>query len=182
MTAAPVENAPLSEHEAPLKPSVVEPPAKQRCLAPTLKVKLLKDNAKLPSRGSSGAAGYDLSSAEACTIPARGKYIVSTGVSVAIPPECYGRVAPRSGLAAKHSIDVGAGVIDCDYRGELKVILFNFSDQDFEVKEGDRIAQLVLERIMIAEVAQVESLDGTDRGAGGFGSTGGFGNENEGSK
>lgn len=86
-----------------------------------------------------------------------------------------GRIAPRSGLAAKHSIDTGAGVIDADYRGPVKVILFNFSDKDFEVKTGDRIAQLILERIYNPEVVVVEKLQESVRGSGGFGSTGGFG-------
>lgn len=85
-----------------------------------------------------------------------------------------GRVAPRSGLAVKHSIHTGAGVIDADYRGEVKVILFNLGDSDFEIKEGDRIAQLILERIYTPEVKVVAVLDATVRGAGGFGSTGGF--------
>jgi deoxyuridine 5'-triphosphate nucleotidohydrolase len=75
-----------------------------------------------------------LCSAEDCVIPARGKYMVNTDLKVAIPSTCYGRVAPRSGLAWKHSIDTGAGVIDSDYRGPLKVILFNFSDVDFQVR------------------------------------------------
>jgi dUTP pyrophosphatase len=86
-----------------------------------------------------------------------------------------GRVAPRSGLAAKHSIDTGAGVIDADYRGEVKVILFNFSDKDFPIQQGDRIAQLIIERIYTPEIIVVEKLDESVRGAGGFGSTGGFG-------
>lgn len=80
--------------------------------------------------------------------------------------------APRSGLAWKHCIDVGAGVIDADYRGPVGVILFNHSDVDFEVKVGDRIAQLIIEVIMMPDVAEVEDLDATIRGAGGFGSTG----------
>ena len=87
-----------------------------------------------------------------------------------------GRIAPRSGLAAKHSIDTGAGVIDADYRGQVKVILFNFSENDFAIKRGDRIAQLILERIYTPDVAVVEKLAETVRGGGGFGSTGGFGN------
>jgi dUTP pyrophosphatase len=86
-----------------------------------------------------------------------------------------GRVAPRSGLAVKHSIHTGAGVIDADYRGEVRVVLFNFSDIDFEIKEGDRIAQLILEKIYTPEVEVVPVLEATVRGAGGFGSTGGFG-------
>ena len=81
-------------------------------------------------------------------------------------------VAPRSGLAWKHSIDVGAGVIDADYRGPVGVILFNYSDVDFEVKAGDRIAQLIIEQIVTPEVTEVDDLDLTVRGAGGFGSTG----------
>lgn len=80
--------------------------------------------------------------------------------------------APRSGLAWKNSIDVGAGVIDADYRGPVGVILYNHSDIDFEVKPGDRIAQLILERIITPQVVEVEDLDPTVRGAGGFGSTG----------
>ena len=80
--------------------------------------------------------------------------------------------APRSGLAWKHSIDVGAGVIDADYRGPVGVILFNHSDQDFAVKAGDRVAQLILERIVTPDVMEVEDLESTTRGSGGFGSTG----------
>jgi dUTP pyrophosphatase len=87
--------------------------------------------------------------------------------------------APRSGLAHKHSIDVGAGVIDYDYRGNVGVILFNFSDKDFQISPGDRIAQLILERISMASVVEVADLDDTTRGAGGFGSTGVSANSGE---
>lgn len=80
-------------------------------------------------------------------MPARGKVLVDTDISVALPVNTYGRVAPRSGLAAKHSIDTGAGVIDADYRGPLKVLLFNFSDTDFQVAVGERVAQLIVERV-----------------------------------
>ena len=83
-----------------------------------------------------------------------------------------GRIAPRSGLASKHMIDTGAGVIDADYRGQVKVLLFNHGEADFEVKEGDRVAQLVLERIYTPEVLEVKELEESVRGAGGFGSTG----------
>lgn len=108
-------------------------------------------------------------------VPARGKALVKTDIAVICPPGTYGRVAPRSGLAWKNSIDVGAGVIDADYRGNVGVILFNHSDADFEVKKGDRIAQLILEKIVYADIEEVEmgaDLDKTARGAGGFGSTG----------
>ena len=84
----------------------------------------------------------------------------------------YGRIAPRSGLAAKHMIDVGAGVIDSDYRGEVKVLLFNLGEKDFEVNKGDRVAQLIIEKYTITQMTEVKELDDTVRGAGGFGSTG----------
>ncbi|MDC1215658.1 dUTP diphosphatase [bacterium] len=105
-------------------------------------------------------------------IPARGKGLVKTDLSIAIPKDTYARVAPRSGLAWKHFIDVGAGVVDYDYRGNVGVILFNHSDTDFAIQHGDRVAQLILERITTPEVVEVEDLDDTARGAGGFGSTG----------
>ncbi|XP_062998342.1 deoxyuridine 5'-triphosphate nucleotidohydrolase, mitochondrial isoform X1 [Elgaria multicarinata webbii] len=132
----------------------------------------LSENAIAPSRGSSRAAGYDLYSAYDCEIPASGKAIVKTDIQIALPAGCYGRVAPRSGLAAKHFIDVGAGVIDEDYRGNVGVVLFNFGKEPFEVKRGDRIAQLICERIYYPELEEVQVLDETERGSGGFGSTG----------
>ncbi|XP_073103181.1 deoxyuridine 5'-triphosphate nucleotidohydrolase [Elaeis guineensis] len=139
---------------------------------PLLKVKKLSQNAVLPSRASPLSAGYDLSSAAEAKVPARGKALIPTDLSIAIPEGTYARIAPRSGLAWKHSIDVGAGVIDADYRGPVSVIVFNHSDVDFEVKPGDRIAQMIIERIMIPDVVEVDDLDSTVRGAGGFGSTG----------
>jgi len=141
---------------------------------PPLLVKRLSEAAVLPVRGSAAAAGYDLAAAHAGVIPARGKALIKTDLAMAIPDGCYGRVAPRSGLAWKHSIDVGAGVIDADYRGNVGVILFNLSDTDFAVSAGDRIAQLVLERIATPAVEEVEDLEASERNAGGFGSTGGF--------
>nr|XP_051179131.1 deoxyuridine 5'-triphosphate nucleotidohydrolase-like [Lolium perenne] len=152
--------------------SVQEPPHKITKIAPLLKVKKLSENAILPRRGSALAAGYDLSSAVEVTVPARGKALVATDLSIAIPEGTYARVAPRSGLALKHSIDVGAGVIDADYRGPVGVVLFNHSEVDFAVKPGDRIAQLIIQVIATPEVAEVEDLDATLRGEGGFGSTG----------
>lgn len=140
----------------------------------SFQVKLLNEHAKAPQRGSSAAAGYDLCSSEDTVIPARGRKLVKTGIAIHTPPGTYGRVAPRSGLAVNHFIDVGAGVIDEDYRGEVRVLLFNHADTDFTVNKGDRIAQLVLECIKTPDVEIVEDLDATDRGAGGFGSTGGY--------
>jgi len=137
-----------------------------------LLVKKLSERATIPVRASPGSAGYDLSSAYDYVVPARGKELVKTDLSIALPEGTYGRVAPRSGLAWKHSIDVGAGVIDSDYRGNVGVILFNFSDTDFVIKTGDRVAQLILERIATPDVEEVEDLDNTQRGEGGFGSSG----------
>lgn len=143
-----------------------------QCPPSPLRVKKLSDKAVLPSRASPLSAGYDLSSATETKVPARGKALVPTDLSIGIPEGTYARIAPRSGLAWKHSIDVGAGVIDADYRGAVGVILFNHSDVDFEVKIGDRIAQLIIEKIVTPDVVQVEDLDSTSRGEGGFGSTG----------
>ncbi|CAK9178530.1 unnamed protein product [Ilex paraguariensis] len=139
---------------------------------PLLLVTKLSENAVLPSRASALSAGYDLSSAIEAKVPARGKAMIPTDLSIALPEGTYARIAPRSGLAWKHSIDVGAGVIDADYRGPVGVILFNHSDVDFEVKAGDKIAQMIIQKILIPEVAEVDDLDSTARGAGGFGSTG----------
>ncbi|NXM56487.1 DUT protein, partial [Illadopsis cleaveri] len=132
----------------------------------------LSENAFAPSRGSARSAGYDLYSAYDCVIPPMEKAVVKTDIQIALPSGCYGRVAPRSGLAAKYFIDVGAGVIDEDYRGNVGVVLFNFGKETFEVKKGDRIAQLICERIYYPELEEVEALDDTERGEGGFGSTG----------
>lgn len=105
-------------------------------------------------------------------VPKMGKVVALTDIQIALPGGCYGRVAPRSGLAAKYFIDVGAGVIDQDYRGNVGVVMFNFNSDDFHVKKGDRIAQLILERIFIPTLQELPSLDSTVRGDGGFGSTG----------
>eukprot|EP00164_Ancoracysta_twista_P008970 GFYU01013130.1.p1 GENE.GFYU01013130.1~~GFYU01013130.1.p1 ORF type:complete len:216 (+),score=51.66 GFYU01013130.1:74-649(+) len=139
---------------------------------PELLVKKLSSDACIPSRGSNDAAGYDLSSAHDLLIPAHGKAIAKTDLAISLPEGCYGRVAPRSGLSWKNHIDLGAGVIDRDYRGNVGVVMFNHSDVDYRVHRGDRVAQLLVERILTPTVRQVEDLDETVRGAGGFGSTG----------
>merc|ERR1719483_1048024 len=135
-------------------------------------VKKLSENAVLPVRGSRDAAGYDLSSAVDVVVPARGKALVKTDLAMIIPQGCYGRIAPRSGLAWKKHIDIGAGVIDRDYRGNVGVVMFNHSTTNLEVEVGDRIAQLVVERIAEPEVVEVDELPESVRGSGGFGSTG----------
>lgn len=138
-----------------------------------MEVRLLNAHAKVPRRASAGAAGYDLTSTENVSIYPGTRGLVSTGVAVKLPPGVYGRIAPRSGLAVKNGIQVGAGVIDSDYRGEIKVLLFNHSvDHVFEISPGDRVAQLICERCELPEVIQVDELDETERGEGKFGSTG----------
>jgi len=149
----------------------------------SLQVKKLSANARLPVMGSKFAAGYDLHASGSEVVPARGKKLISTGLAFSIPHGNYGRIAPRSGLAAKNSIDVGAGVIDSDYRGEVKVLLFNLSSEaDFQVNEGDRIAQLIIEKYTPTQLIEVETLSETVRGDGGFGSTGVAEKSNENSK
>ena len=134
--------------------------------------KRLHPEARLPTRGSAGAAGLDLYAAERVTLAPGSRAAVRTGLAVAIPAGFYGRVAPRSGLAVRHGIDVLAGVIDSDYRGEILCALVNHGREPFEIEPGARIAQLVVEAIATPDPAWAEDLEETDRGAGGFGSTG----------
>lgn len=107
---------------------------KQKSMISRLLVKKLNPTAILPKKGSPGAAGYDICANEDVVVPARGKAKVSTGLSWMCPVNTYGRIAPRSGLAWKNSIDIGAGVIDEDYRGEICVILFNHGDENLNIK------------------------------------------------
>ncbi|ESN96684.1 hypothetical protein HELRODRAFT_68359 [Helobdella robusta] len=139
---------------------------------PVLRFAKLSDNAHTPTKGSKLAAGYDLKSAYDYIVEPHGKTLVLTDLQIALPSGCYGRIAPRSGLAAKNFIDVGAGVIDEDYRGNVGVLLFNFGKDEFKVSKGDRIAQLILERIFLPDLVECKSLDETDRGSNGFGSSG----------
>jgi dUTP pyrophosphatase len=139
---------------------------------PKVYIKKLKPNAMIPTRNTPNAAGLDLYSAESTVIPSRGRATVSTGIAISVPSGHYARIAPRSGLAANNGIDTGAGVVDSDYRGEVIVLLFNFENTDFIVSEGMRIAQLIIEKIAILPVEEVYTLDNTERGAKGFGSSG----------
>lgn len=137
-----------------------------------MNVRLLHEDAVVPSRATEGSAGYDLSAIEGGYIDPMGRALVRTGISLEIPQGVYGRIAPRSGLATRHGIHTGAGVIDRDYRGEVRVLLFNLGGERFEYKPGDRIAQLVLEKIHTPIVIRKDELTETDRGEAGFGSTG----------
>ena len=134
--------------------------------------KKLSINATTPLRGSRHAAGFDLFSAESKQISPQSHAIVNTDIAIQLLPGTYGRIAPRSGLAAKHFIDVGVGVLDQDFRGSVAVILFNHNTEPFHVNIGDRIAQLIVEKICTPKLLEVEELDETERGVGSFGSTG----------
>ena len=137
-----------------------------------LKFLRLHPAAKLPTRGSLEAAGLDLYSIAAVTLEPGARAAVRTGLAVAIPEGFYGRVAPRSGLAVNYGLDVLAGVIDSDYRGEIVCAIVNHGREAFTVEAGQRVAQLIVEAIETPGPVWVESLEETARGAGGFGSTG----------
>jgi dUTP pyrophosphatase len=136
--------------------------------SPKIGVVRLTENAIIPTRGSTRAAGLDLYSSYDITIPARGNVSVATDLQILVPEGHYGRIAPRSGLALHHHIDVGAGVIDEDYRGNVAVILFNHSDKMFVVNRGDRVAQLICEKVyypVLEEEEKVSAGNATEHGA-----------------
>ena len=137
-----------------------------------LRVKLLSPKGKLPAKGTDLVAGYDLSSAQQLIIPINRRALVQTDISISVPKGTYRRIAPRSGLAVKHGITTGAGVIDANYTGPVEIVLFNHGGQEFQIQEGDRIAQLILEQIADKPVVEVQELTQTQRGDKGFGSTG----------
>ena len=141
---------------------------------PCCRIIPVSPDAKMPARGSVGAAGYDITSAEDLIIPARGRGLVHTGLLISPPRGCHIELRPRSGLALRHGITVlnSPGTIDEDYRGEIMVILFNTSDEPFTVSKGDRIAQAVVMRHENAWWKRVEHFEQTERGTSGFGSTG----------
>ena len=141
-----------------------------------LHVELLHPDARAPARTRPGDAGLDLACVEAFTLAPGERRVVPTGVAVALPEGVAGLVVPRSGLAARHGISVvnGPGLVDPNYRGEVRVVLVNLGDAPFSAEAGDRVAQLLLVPFVAAEVAVVDALEpfGDDRGTGGFGSSG----------
>jgi dUTP pyrophosphatase len=133
---------------------------------------VLSEGAKMPSRGSAYSAGADLYANESKTLGPGEFGTIKTGIRVALPENRYGRIAPRSGLAAKHGIDVLAGVIDSDYRGEILVVLINHGKLPFKVEKGMAIAQLIVEKCqLVTFVSSPDRFDSTGRGERGFGST-----------
>ena len=129
---------------------------------------------ELPSYATSGAAGLDLRAADAAILKPGARALIATGLAIALPMNHEAQVRPRSGLAVKHGVTVlnAPGTIDEDYRGEIKVPLINHGAEDFVIKRGDRIAQMVIAPVTHARLIEVASLDETPRGAGGFGSSG----------
>ena len=126
----------------------------------------------IPKYAHAGDAGADITASEKIAIPPRERTLVSTGVRLEIPEGYVGLIWPRSGLAVKKGIDCGAGVIDSHYRGEVKVLLFNHSDNEFQIEPGDRIAQILIQKFERVEFHLVEQLNETARSDAGFGSTG----------
>lgn len=136
-----------------------------------MKMKLLTESAKLPTRGDEGAAGFDMyASADICISP-WSRALIPTGVAMQIPPSHYGRIAPRSSMAVK-GYDIGAGVIDSSYRGEIKVLLINSTDKEVKITTHDRVAQIIFEQCFVFDLCVSESLEDSSRGSNGFGSTG----------
>lgn len=137
-------------------------------------VKKINENAKMPSYAHFGDAGVDLYAARDTVVPPHGRALVPTGLKIAIPNGYEGQVRPKSGLALKHGITVlnTPGTVDAPYRGEVGVILFNSSDNEYVARSGEKIAQMVFCKVENAEFELVEDLPETDRGEGGFGSTG----------
>ena len=132
------------------------------------------ENATIPTRGSCDAAGWDLYASESNLIEPKGKAIIKTDITIEIPSGFYGRVAPRSGMSWKKHTDIGAGVIDADYRGTIGVVMFNHSNINVNIEKGDRVAQLIIEKINMSPLEEVnlDELTGTERGVGAYGSTG----------
>ena len=139
----------------------------------TLRVKKLHPAARIPTRGSVSAAGLDLYALEEAVVLPQSSLLMPTGLSLEIPEGLYGRIAPRSGFSLHTGLVVNAGVIDSDYRGEVKIMFFNYLDHAVKLHQGMKVAQLILEKIAILPVEEVtDHLTETARGVGGFGSTG----------
>lgn len=138
-----------------------------------IQIRKVHEGAQIPHAQTPGSAGLDLYAYSRTIVKANDTELVGTGIAVAIPPGHCGQIWPRSGMAVSYGVDTGAGIIDADYRGEIKVLMFNHSAHfDLPIQAGDRIAQLVVTPVLTATVPVVELDDTTERGAAGFGSTG----------
>lgn len=145
-------------------------------MAMKLYIKKLQNDLPTPKYMTSGAAGMDLYAAvEEPTLLKKGEIkLIPTGISISIDKGYEAQIRPRSGLSLKHGISLvnTPGTIDSDYRGEINLIMINFSSEDFTINRGDRVAQMVINKVEIPSIVEVENLDDTSRGTGGFGSTG----------
>ena len=144
-----------------------------------IKIKCFSVDAIVPTRGTKYSVGYDLYSIEDTILQPNTHKLIGTGIGIDIECEnlneyecIYGRIAPRSGLSYKKKTHVGAGVIDPDYRGEIKVLMFNFGDESLNIRKGDKIAQIIFEKCITPKLEKTETMSNTERGEGGFGSTG----------
>ncbi len=137
-----------------------------------LRVRRLTEESFLPKRGTPYAAGLDLFSPVDTVVPPNERLLVKLDISIELEDGTFGHILPRSSLSLKNGIHIGAGVIDSDYRGNVGVLLFNLSQEPFHVKRGDRIAQLVVKKYEVVEPQEIFESSSTERGSGGFGSTG----------
>ncbi|ABQ43489.1 dUTPase [Tanapox virus] len=135
-------------------------------------VKKSSESATIPTKSSKKSAGYDLYSAYDYLVCPKNRLLVKTDICLSIPDGCYGRIAPRSGLSLNSCIDIGGGVIDSDYRGIIGVIFINNGNSPYYIKKGDRIAQIVFEKLANVDLKEITNLDCTCRGDSGFGSSG----------
>ena len=136
-----------------------------------LRYKKLKPEAFEPTRNTPGSAGLDLTSPITCVVPPQNWVTVPLDLAIELPPGCYGRIAPRSGLVATQGVTVDAGVIDADFTGNIAVVLVNRSNRQYVVHRGERIAQLICERCIYPEIKEVVEIKETSRGEKGFGSS-----------
>lgn len=142
------------------------------CGIANVRMTKLHESAVVPNKANKDDAGFDLSSIEDKVVPARGRVMVKTGIAMAIPSGYAGLIWPRSGLAVKKGLDVLAGVVDSGYRGEVCVVLQNHTDEDYSISAGDRIAQILIQKSDHFSITVVDSLEDSERGTGGFGSSG----------
>ena len=168
------KNKGQSIYEEPREVAAISKAATDNNESCFLGVKRICPEAQMPTRGSAGAVGYDLYSVEDKEVEANAEKgsRIKTGLAISLPPGVYGRIAPRSGLAVKNCIGVGAGVIDIDSSAEIEAVLINHGTKKIMVNKGDRIAQLILERYETPKIVEIFSTPDTERGPKGFGSTG----------
>ncbi len=137
-----------------------------------IKIKKLHPDAKLPSYAHDGDAGFDFCAIESLVVSASLRVVVGTGIAIEIPLGFVGLVWDKSGISTKHGIKTLAGVIDAGYNGEIKIGLINLGSEDYKINKGDKIAQMLIQKVEHAEIKEVNELSDTTRGNGGFGSTG----------